>query len=287
MCRLYGFRASHPSELECDLIEAQNSLVRQSQKDERGLENPDGWGVGLVQGGRVSCEREVGPAHESEEYRRDAMDARATTVLAHVRRATVGEPAPENTHPFRHGDAVLVHNGHVGAFEQVRPRMLEAMSPELAESVAGSTDSEHFFHLLLTRWGELGGSPEDPDPGLMRRAVKASVEDVLRWHGEASPPPEDPREREVALNVLWAVGDTLAGSRLGRSLWYVERDGRHRCGVCGNLHPDPAPEDYRAAVLASERITDESWTEVPEGSAFCVTPDFRVEFEALDVPVAA
>lgn len=95
--------------------------------------------------------------------------------------------------------------------------------------------------------------------------------------------PDGHRLDRLTLNLVWTVGNRLAGSRFGRSLWYVERDGAHRCGVCGKLHPDPEPEGYRAVVLASERITDERWREVPEGSAFHVDEGMRLRIEPLDV----
>jgi glutamine amidotransferase len=37
------------------------------------------------------------------------------TVLAHLRRATVGRVALENTHPFCHGSWVFAHNGTLPA----------------------------------------------------------------------------------------------------------------------------------------------------------------------------
>ncbi len=47
MCRLYGFRDTDPTLVECSLVEPQNALLRQSEKDSRGLANPDGWGTAL------------------------------------------------------------------------------------------------------------------------------------------------------------------------------------------------------------------------------------------------
>jgi glutamine amidotransferase len=46
MCRLYGFRANAPSQVECALVRAQNALLGQCRRDERGLSNADGWGIG-------------------------------------------------------------------------------------------------------------------------------------------------------------------------------------------------------------------------------------------------
>lgn len=293
MCRLYGFRATHPTRVQCELVASQNSLMRQSRRDERGLGNPDGWGLGMVRDGVLRCEREVEPAHESEEYRRDAASVEAQTVLAHVRRATVGQPRAVNTHPFRRGGSLLAHNGHVPAFEEIRPRMLEQMTPALERGIRGTTDSEHVFHLLLTRLRERLDVPAEEEvheapAEVMRDVLAETIREVQDWcETTASEPetiprgPDGHRLDRVALNLLWTVGDRLVGSRVGRSLWYVERVGVHRCRVCGEKHPDPEPDGYRAVVVASERITDEEWTEVPESSVFYVDDEMRLRAEPL------
>ncbi|MFQ5679944.1 MAG: class II glutamine amidotransferase [Gemmatimonadota bacterium] len=265
MCRLYGYRATHAAPVECELLEAQNALIRQSRADERGLSNPDGWGIGFVAGGRVERIRQAGPAFESKLFRAEARRVRATTLVAHVRRATVGGRGLANTHPFRHRSSLLAHNGHLGDFAALRPRLLEAMTPEWRCTIAGDTDSEHFFHLLLSR---RQASPARPTAQILRSAIR----DVLRWSGEA----------DVAVNVLWTVGDELTGSRLGRSLWYVERDRPHVCEVHGTVHAGaPAGATLRTLVLASEPITGERWTEVPERSLFTVGREMRLRVEPL------
>lgn len=295
MCRLYGFRATHPTRVECELIEAQNSLMRQSRRDSRGLGNPDGWGLGTVRDGTLRCEREVGPAYESEEYRRDAARVDASTVLAHVRRATVGDRREENTHPFRREGSLLAHNGHVPAFDRVRPRILERMAPELERGIRGSTDSEHVFHLLLSRLRERVDAESDEPvaeagaaAGAMADVLHDTADDLREWCAGALPESDGiPRDAEghrldrLALNLLWTVGDSLAGSRFGRSLWYVERDGARRCEVCGEQHPDPEPDGYRSIVVASERITGEDWEEVPESSVFAVDDGMRLRARPL------
>ena len=127
MCRLYGLSASHPTQPACDLLDAQNALIAQSREDERGLSNPHGWGLGLVSDDGVQCFRQVQPASKSEDFRAQALKAEGTTALAHVRRATIGTPSAENTHPFRDGEALLIHNGHIAAFEAVQPKLLDAL----------------------------------------------------------------------------------------------------------------------------------------------------------------
>ena len=289
MCRLYGLQATHPTHAACSLLDAQNALIQQSEEDARGLSNPHGWGMGQVAHGTTSCVRQVKPADESAEYRTKALKTKGTTLLAHVRRATVGDPEHVNTHPFRHGPALLIHNGHVPAFDDVRPRLLDRLDDRHRYSVQGSTDSEHLLALLTQLHDE---HPDMPLHTVTRHAVRqvqnwvqaadatAEVEAVTRDLSDAA---HDELIDILGLNLLWTDGTALAGARLNRTLWAVERDHVHTCSVCGTKRADPADEDdYRATVLASERITDEDWTEVPNGSVFSVGPDARLHLESLD-----
>lgn len=283
MCRLYALQATHPTRAACELLDAQNALLHQSKQDIRGLSNPHGWGMASVTNGTARCVRQVQPASESSSYREQALQLEGTTLLAHIRRATVGAPSHDNTHPFRRGPAFLIHNGHVPAFDTVRPRLLDRLSDEQRHTIRGTTDSEHIFALLLQLRDE---HPTAPIHLVTRRAI-----DLLQtWCQEAptdiqtgvSSVPFDDLDtvddeiihETLALNLLWTDGRCLGGARLNRSLWALRRTASYECPLCGDDHTDaPASEPYRATVLASERITDEDWTEVPNGTVFHVADD--------------
>ena len=65
-------------------------------------------------------------------------------------------------------------------------------------------------------------------------------------------------------------GERLVGSCIGRTLWYLERDGIHECEICGGSHVQhPAEHDYRAVEIASQPVTEEEWLQVPSGTIFC------------------
>ena len=89
-------------------------------------------------------------------------------------------------------------------------------------------------------------------------------------------------DRAISLNLLWTDGGQLVGSRLNRTLWYLERDGIVPCEICGepHVHHDPK-QHYRAVEIASEPITHENWLQVPNGTVFAVDPDFRLHIEPL------
>ena len=288
MCRLYGLQATHPTRSACELLDAQNAMIQQSRKDARGLSNPHGWGMGQVTDGTTSCFRQVKPASESESYRGEALTTEGTTVLAHVRRATVGDPSHANTHPFRHGPALLIHNGHIPAFDAVRPHLLNALSDERARYIRGSTDSEHVLALLLHLRDE---APDAP----LHEVTRDALQHIQSWVAAEAPNAEphptdadtqslshDELEDILALNLLWTDGNTLAGSRLNRTLWTLDRSRVRACPLCGEDHAAPPDgADYRATVLASERVTDEHWTEVPNGTVFSTSDQAALHLAPL------
>jgi predicted glutamine amidotransferase len=270
VCRFYALRATAPTRVECCLIQAPNSLLAQSRLDLRGFENADGWGIAAHgadphAGSAHSSldwviERRPHPAHDDHWFAAAAARTEATTVVAHVRHATVGTVALENTHPFDHAGWVFVHNGTVPYFADIRPQLLAAMAPDHRPAIRGWTDSEHLFHLILSTQEAAPARP-------LLTSLRLALEQVIGWCLAIG------QEPHLGLNVLLTDGLRMVGSRWQRSLHYLERRGPCPCPVCGRPHAAGARDDYRALIIASEPITAEPWPEVPERSVFEVTPE--------------
>lgn len=195
----------------------------------------------------------------------------AKTVVAHVRRATVGPPAIENTHPFSHGAWLFAHNGTIPAFERVRMRMLDAMDPLHRNEIYGTTDSEHLFRYLLTLWQQ---HPERPLVDTLRNGLTQ----ILEWAIEAG------SSEKAGLNVLWTDGSRFVGSRFNRTLWVLERNGVFHCPLCRKKHTHHQPQThYRSVEVASEPITDESWRAIPNEWIFFVDADMLFQIVPLHV----
>jgi len=257
MCRLYGFRATEATKVECTLVHAQNALMAQSRGDLAGLTHTHGWGIATYDDDdSPHVERQAWAAYHGEHFQRAAARVYATTVIAHIRRATVGGPRLENTHPFCEGRWTFAHNGTVPHFDRVRERLLAVISRPHREAIRGETDSEHLFRYAMTL---IDGHPRPSAADIARRVV----EDVERWAREI-----DDRAR-IGLNVMLTDGEQLAGTRLGRTLVYIVRNGVYDCEICGfpHIHHDPH-RDYHAIVVASEPLTHETWQAVPERSVW-------------------
>lgn len=269
MCRLYGFRANEPTKVECSLVHAQNALMVQSRGDMEGKPNAHGWGVATYENHAPRIERQAWAAFHGEHFRRAASRIYSQTVLAHVRRATVGPPGPQNTHPFADGRWAFIHNGTVPRFDQIRPMMLAALHHDHCNAISGATDSEHIFRLVLSLHDD---NPERPILDTLRTVLRQ----IVAWSREMN------ATDELGLNVILTDGENLVGTRLGRSLYCVEREGVTDCEICGfpHIHHDPN-RPYRAVILASEPITHENWREVPEHSIYAVTPDMTLHIEPV------
>jgi len=269
MCRLYGLRANEPTKVECSLVHAQNALMVQSQQDLAGFSHTHGWGVATYEGREPHIERQAWAAYHGEHFRRAAARIFAAAVLAHVRRATVGPAAIENTHPFSHGSWAFIHNGTVPHFDDVRPKMLASTTPTHRAAIQGVTDSEHMFRWFLSMRDR---QPERP----LLEVVRDGVRQIVAWCHEID------RDAEIGLNVIMTDGATLIGTRWGRSLYYTERDDVYDCEICGfpHIHHD-ASRNYRALVVASEPLTHEVWHEVPEGSIHRISEDLEWVCEPL------
>ena len=270
MCRLYTFRSNTPRKVECELIRSQNSLFAQSLQDARGGSNPDGWGLGTYDRGVPRVVRQAEAAYESDAFRWEAARVETCNVLAHVRRATVGSLLVENTHPFSDGQWMMAHNGHIGGFDAVKPRLLAELSEERRNRIQGSTDTEHIFYLLLTL--------HDEDPlSRLTSIMRSGVRRLLQWSHEETD------RSEVALNLMLSTGQETVGLRFGRTLWSVERDLVHPCEVCdGAVHLSESPSEYRAVAVASEPVTsDEDWQEIPEETLYRIGPESLLVTESL------
>jgi glutamine amidotransferase len=259
VCRYYAIRANAPIRVAWHLVGAPNSLLAQSRRDLSGFEHADGWGIAAYGSDGVRVHRRAAAAHDGHHFRAAAEEVEAATVLAHVRRATVGRVGLVNTHPFVHGGFALVHNGTVPYFAEIRPQLLDAMTPEHRAAIEGGTDSEHLLHLILSIHAQSGGSLFASLVAALRRVIA-----LCREIGQ---------EPHLGLNVLLTDGVRMAGSRWRRTLHYLEQqEAGHDRDEAGG----------RALVIASEPTNGTPWPEVPEQSVFEVTSDLRLRIEPLE-----
>jgi glutamine amidotransferase len=278
MCRLYALRATGPTRVACDLLQAPNALVRQSHCDARGECHADGWGLVHYADRWPQRVRGALPAFDDPAFPDTAEELRAETVLAHVRFASVGDRSLVNTHPFVLGRWVFAHNGTVAALDHLHARLTSESRPELLALRMGSTDSEAAFVWLLSRLAAAGidtSAPHSVETPLLRDAFAAAAAEL--WSRcEALEP------GEAKLNFVLTDGRSLVATRINHSLHVSQADLTAVCPWCGEPHAEASSGvAYRAARLASEPLSDAGWAEVPNGSVVAIDAKAAVDVQPL------
>jgi len=284
MCR-FTLYLGPPIRLASLLTEPEHSLIRQSahaQEREEPL-NGDGFGVGWYisdDGEEPAVFRSVRPAWNNRNVTNLARAISSPCILAHVRAATSGIPVNEaNCHPFQFGRYLLMQNGFIGSFPQIKRVLMESVCDTAYNNVFGSTDTEHLFAVFID---ELLKRPDEEDaPLLLARSLAATITRVLelvKTHGNGE---------ESKLNVAVSDGRHAVISRyIGGdtdppSLYYIQRElyepaakdspGRRRYERSGSV------------VVSSERLTeDPDWTVVPPNHLVALSREAPARLFSLD-----
>ncbi len=250
MCRLLGVVSSEATDFRFHLRAAPRSLATLSPH------HPDGWGVAVLdEAGVWNVTKHPECAHVDERFD-EAAAARGRMLIAHVRKRTVGSIATENTHPFHRGEWVFAHNGTIEDTTWLESHT----SFERRGEIVGSTDSERLFAYLLTA---LDAHPEDVGVATLADAVVHAMRELLA-HVSCS------------ANFLLARGAVMFAHRFGRELCLLERGSHDRVRPSRRSHETAAVIDTpwsqrrHAIFVASERLTDEEWVDVAEGSLVAI-----------------
>jgi len=259
MCELFAMSSRQPSTVNYSL----NEFSRHG-----GLthSNKSGWGIAYFSDQDAFIIREPSPASDSPWVDFVAsQDLESSYVIAHVRKASRGQPALRNTHPFRRSlggrTHVFAHNGTLHGIHET------AAAQHLTRLPVGETDSELAFCLLLQRlegvWTHRDAVPE----------LEPRMEVFTRFCAEMA--------TLGAANFLYADSDALFVH--GHRRIYEENGGfsepqppglsmRH-CELCAQ-GPEWACDglkiktaDQTTTVFASVPLEDQGWEALPEGTA--------------------
>ncbi len=257
MCRLFGMSGgSEPVGATFWLLEAPDSLAVQSRRE------PDGTGLGYFdRHDRPVLEKQPLAAYADEAFAREAREVHSRTFVAHIRYASTGAVALQNTHPFEQAGRLFAHNGVLGDL----PRLEQELGPAMA-AVHGETDSERFF-ALITREIEASG---DVGEGIVRAAG---------WVADNLP--------VYALNIILISDRELWALRYPdvHELHVLERapggpaGGRHldHASARGSVRVRSGELARRAAVVVASEPMDEDpgWQAMESGELLHVDPQLQ------------
>jgi glutamine amidotransferase len=302
MCRVLAY-LGEPISLEHVLYETDSSLVRQSYSP-RMMEtflNLAGFGMAAWDPRTVRADvpftyRVTTLPGFDRNLRNLAAKLAPTCLVAHVRGVTgAGQDtvADSNLHPFHFpGTRVaMAHNGHMREFARMRYDLVEHVRSDLAERIAGMTDSEWIYALVLS---QLEDPYREPEAGELANAVASTLRllrDVRARHAIDTSSP---------VNVFLVTGTSLVATRFSFDYgWYPDDDALLEtdlpyCSlwytVGGSyLKGEMAASDrLRSLLIASEPLTVDTstWLEVPEYSMITAAVGRDgLDFETRDLDV--
>jgi predicted glutamine amidotransferase len=263
MCRWLAYSGS-PIRLEELLVKRDRSLIDQSLHSRLGATttNGDGFGVGWYDETQAPhVYRNTHPAWNDRNLRELAAGISSPLFFAHIRASTGTAIQQTNTHPFRYGKWLWMHNGLIRDFAAVRRELVLAVDDSLFPSIEGTTDSETMFYLALTFRLE-----DDPIAAVER--MVGLVEETGRRHGT-----ENPMQMTVATTdgeSVWAF--RYSSERDSRSLFFSTRMDDLKA-----LYPESeelASLSDETRVVVSEPLGDlpGAWNAVPESHVGIVQP---------------
>jgi glutamine amidotransferase len=245
------------------LLKRDRSLIDQSLHSRLGATttNGDGFGVGWYEEGEPPrTYRSTHPAWNDRNLRELAAGVSSPLFFSHIRASTGTAIQETNTHPFRYGNWLWMHNGLIREFPTVKRELVLAVDPSLFPAIEGTTDSECMFFLALTF-----GLEDDPVAAVER--MVGLVEETGREHGVEHP-----------IQMTIATSD-------GRSIWAFryssERDSRSlffstRMDTLKAMYPESelAWLSDETRVVVSEPLGDlpGAWNQVPDSSVGVIQP---------------
>jgi predicted glutamine amidotransferase len=263
MCRWLAYSGS-PIRLEELLVKRDRSLIDQSLHSREGATptNGDGFGVGWYEDREPPrVYRSVHPAWNDRNLKELAAGISSHLFFAHIRASTGTAIQETNTHPFRHGNWLWMHNGLIREFPRLRRELVMAIDYSLFDSIEGTTDSETMFYLALTF-----GLESDPIAAVEQ--MVGFVEKTGRRHGVEQP---------IQMTIATTGGSSVYAFRYSsegdsRSLYFSTR-----MDALKALYPESAELatlSDETRVVVSEPLGDlaGAWNAVPESHVGIVQP---------------
>lgn len=238
------------------LLEAPDSLAQQSRRE------PDGTGLGYyAENGRPVVDKQPLAAYEDQEFAKEAREIASNTFIAHVRYASNGAVAPQNTHPFEQRGRLFAHNGVIGNVP-----MLERALGDDASLVQGETDSERYFALItreIDRTGDVGEAIAAAATWIAENLPVFAINCVLITESDLY------ALRYPDVHELYVLERAAGGPSGGRHLEHASARGSIRVRS-GDL------ATRRAVVIASEPMDEDAgWRELRSGELLHVDGDLN------------
>lgn len=280
MCRLFGFRSVILSQVHRSLVSADNALMNQS------TDHPDGWGVAYYVEGFPHVIKSASTAVSDTLFRRVSGIVSSETVVAHLRKATVGNLSIINSHPFQYGNWIFAHNGQIPDFATYREGVKAQISPIYRRFILGDTDSEVIFYLLLSN---MARRFDVHRKGAPIEEVSAAIEDTIEQIHALTGMNCYERSEEDAfyLSFILTNGHIMLAHQGGKELYISTHKGccpeRELCPSFSQACEAPTETGFvNHLIVSSEPLQGENiWAEMAPGQVVGV--DWRMQLHRIDL----
>ncbi|MCB0411672.1 MAG: class II glutamine amidotransferase [Bdellovibrionales bacterium] len=264
MCRIFGFRSILQSGVHKSLIDADNSLLHQSER------HPDGWGVAFYHLGNPHVVKLDQQARQCKIFEKISGVVSSNTLITHIRKSTVGSIGPLNTHPFQFGPWTFAHNGNLKDFDFYRDRLKEKIDPDLQTFILGETDSEYIFFLLLSLLRKYSKLEDWNSTLQISQILEEWVATITQFAGPLTNSKGDYDQNY--LTFVLTNGQVMVAFQGGQSLFYSTH--KNRCSersTCSHFHricevAAQNSEKVHHLLVSSEQIKNENiWTALQFG----------------------
>ena len=246
MCQLLGMNCNTPTDI---VFSFEGFRLRGGLTDS----HADGFGIAFFEGKGVRLYHDDAPSASSPVADLiKSYQIKSENVIAHIRKATQGETALANTHPFMRelwGEYwVFAHNGHL---RQFHPAVGDYYRP------VGNTDSERAFCWILEQLRQR--FDQKPDNEVLMQHI-AELVTHIRPHG--------------LFNCLLSNGD-LMFAHASTLLHYIVRKAPFGEAVLldDDINIDFAavttPNDKVAVIATLPLTTNEHWQQIAVNELVC------------------
>ena len=289
MCRFVAY-LGEPILAEDLITKPKNSLIHQSYHAKEMDEplNGDGFGMGWYDKDirkEPGLLKSITPAWNNQNLKMNAGIIESDCFLAHIRAATEGGVSLDNSHPFRYNQYLMMHNGGIRNFKEIRRDLINRMSNHFFQWIKGQTDSECIFAYLMQIISDESGKKEGEDlplPFIANCLKKTFTEieklKVARGLTEAS-----------VYNMVITDGTRVIATRYStkpkeesRTLYFAKGQ-KYVCegNLCKML---PADGGNGSILIVSEKLDEfvKEWVKIPENHALLVEKDLSYELFSLN-----
>ncbi len=282
MCRLVAY-LGHEVLLESVLVKPINSIVMQSlhARESKIPTNGDGFGLGWYApdiSTTPALFRSTSPAWNDNNLLHLTAKIKSPCFFAHVRAASAGGVTHYNCHPFIHGNWMLMHNGEIFNFMDVKRHLRHLLEDDIYNWIQGETDSEHLFALFL----QLSKGKDLTNLSVVADVLQETLAQIIQLIKEFSVPGPS------YFNICLTDGQRILASRYCNDKRLVPETmhysfGSHYVVKNGHYHL-VAKEGKRGSLLiASEKLTnfDAEWHDVPANHLMMVDADLSLQLRSL------